>query len=266
MIIGTFQTKDENTLYKVIESAFKSHIYSFDTAPSYQTEELLGSIILQLAEKYSIYRGKIQINDKIDDGQMYESKGHIRKYVEEALIKMKIDYIDTLFIHWPFERYLYETWDCVNNLKKEGIIKKAGLCNVRVRHLRKIIEATNMKPDVIQIERHPLRTCNEEVKFCKENTIDIQAYSPLCRMHDDLKNSKVLNDIANKYTKSIAQIILRWHVDTGVTPVFMTTKPERIIENSDIFNFFLNKDDITAINSLDINFKLFLESYCCPGF
>jgi len=266
IIIGTFQTKDEATLRQVMEEAFKCGIYSFDTAPSYGTEIILGKNIAFLSKKYEVNREKILISDKIDDDQMYESKGDIRGYVEQALLKMNLEYIDTLFIHWPFEKYLDKTWECICRLKDDGLIRKTGLCNIRVRHLEGLHERTGSLPDVVQIERHPLRTCYDEINYCKMHGISVQAYSPLCRMDEKILKNKDILSLSERYSKSIAQIILRWHIDTGVVPVFMTTKAERVHQNCDIFSFSLDKEDIIKIDKLNQNYKIFLESYCCPGF
>jgi len=264
--IGTFQSIDKEILSKIIEASFDIGVYSFDTAPSYKTEALLGSLLSEKSKQYGIDRSSLYISDKIDDTQMEESEGEITRYLEQALLKLKVDYIDTLFIHWPFERYLNKTWETMGQLKEQKKIKEIGLCNVRVRHITKIIEETGIKPDVIQIERHPLRTCDDEVSYCNDNGILIQAYSPLCRMTNKITQNQLLKTLADKHEKSIPQIILRWHIDTGVVPVFTTHRVERIKDNCDIFGFKLTDNEIADINKLNENYKIFLESYCCPGF
>ena len=121
-------------------------------------------------------------------------------------------------------------------------------------------------PEIIQVERNPLRTCEDEVNFCLTHNMIFQAYSPLCKMHPKLRDSVLLKNLAEKYNKSIGQIILRWHLQTDVTPVFTSKKSSRIKEYSRIFDFDLNDDDITKILSLNINHKMYLESVACPGF
>lgn len=264
--IGTFQSANEPSLREVINASFEIGIYSFDTAPSYKTESILGQILAEKCAQYKIERSSLYISDKLDDIQMEESKGNIEPFVNIALQELRVDYIDTLFIHWPFEAYLFKSWEKLGELKNKNKIKEIGLCNVRVRHLKKIIKETGIKPDVIQIERHPLRTCDEELSYCRVNNISVQAYSPLCRMSHKITNNQILKRIACTYGKSIPQIILRWHLDTGVVPVFTTHKIERIKDNCDIFDFRLSDQDIKDINSLNENYKIFLESYCCPGF
>lgn len=265
LLLGTFEFQNENELKPIILSSIENNIIGFDTSPSYNTENILGNI-LECISKMGIKKTEeLFIQDKIDGWQMESTKGHIHKFIDISLKRLKRDYIDVVFIHWPFPDYLNETWTSLKQIQDEGKIKYIGLSNVRTRHLKKIIKETNIKPNIIQIERHPLRTCEEEIQYCHTNHINIEAYSPVCRMDSRLTESKILQSISEKYKKNIGQIILRWHIDTGVTPVFMTKKTNRILENSQIFDFALEPQEIEAINSLNANYKIFVESVCCPG-
>lgn len=266
LIFGTFQYKNKNELSTIIRSAYENGIIGFDTSPSYQTEEMLGDGLSSLMNKEDLKREDLFLQDKIDGWQMEFSKGKITSFVEESLSKLKTDYLDVLFVHWPFPEFLNETWITMNELKEKGMIHYVGLSNVRVRHLAKIKDETGILPDVIQIERHPLRICQDEVDYCKKYKIALEAYSPLCRMDERLLKSDVLQNIAKKYEKNIGQVILRWHLDTGAKPVFMSKKKKRIEENCNLFDFSLNYEEIKEINNLNINFKIFVESVCCPGF
>ena len=102
--------------------------------------------------------------------------------------------------------------------------------------------------------------------YCKAHGIKVYSYSPICRMHPDLRNSDVLQHIAGKYQKNIGQVILRWHIDTCAVPIFMSKNPKRVVDNLHIFDFELTDDEIKRISSLDKNYKIFLESWGCPGF
>ena len=123
-----------------------------------------------------------------------------------------------------------------------------------------------MYPEFIQIERHPLRICQKEMDYCREHGITVMSYSPLCRMHPDIRNNQYMQSLSEKYGKNIGQIILRWQIETNAIPVFMSKKPNRIKENAEIFNFNLTSDEVERINSLNQNYKIFLESWGCPGF
>ena len=261
---GVSSCKDYDGLKRVIRAAIENDIYSFDTAPSYRTEIVLGRILKELSDEMCVGREKLFIQTKIDAWQMQEADGDISKYAEYAMSQLGVEYIDSLLIHWPIPEYFNKTWESFIKLKKRGIVRKIGICNVRLRHLKKFAQLDYV-PDIIQIERNPLRTCKDETDFCHEHGIEIQAYSPLCKMDERLRDSDALIKISQKYAKSLGQTILRWHMDTGVTPIFTSTKPERVVEYAGIFNFRLSDEDIEKISSMNIDYKMYLESMLCPG-
>ena len=121
-------------------------------------------------------------------------------------------------------------------------------------------------PEILQIERHPLNTFDKEVKWCHANGVWLQDYSPLCKMHPRIQEDEKLNSIARNHNKELGQIILRWHLDTGATPIFTSKSPERIKLYSQLFDFCLSKDEIDTISRTNCNHKLYLESLICPGF
>lgn len=266
LILGTFQNGNNDSFYELVRTAYEKGINKFDTSPSYGTEELLGESINKLIDEKKINREDIIIQDKIDGWQMQVTNGDVIKYIELSISKLKVNYIDVLFIHWPFPDYIVNTWKTFFKAKELGLVKNIGLCNVCKRHVESLLCSTGIKPDYIQIERHPLRVCLEDMAYFQSKELLVQAYSPVCRMDERLRDSYILRNLSKKYNKTIGQIILRWHIDTGSIPVFMTNKPSRIVENVDIYNFSLNKLEIEEINSLNINFKIFLESFCCPNF
>jgi diketogulonate reductase-like aldo/keto reductase len=149
--------------------------------------------------------------------------------------------------------------------KEKGYIKNIGVCNVRTRHLEAWKEK-DILPSYVQIERHPLRTCKEEMNYCKEHNITVLSYSPLGRMLPQIKESEILKELSVKYNKNIGQIILRWQIDTNAIPVFTSKTSGRIAQNTDIMDFHLEHQDIESIEKLNCNYKIFLESWGCPGF
>lgn len=266
IFLGTFQTRDINLLTDSIMTCVQEGITGFDTAPSYGTEAILGEAIKQVQHRLNLKREDFYVSDKVDAWQMQDGNGEISCYIEDALKKMRTSYLDLLLIHWPIPDYMDSTWKCMLDLKNRELVHHIGICNTRVGHLKRIYERHGVYPDVIQIERHPLNTCDEVISFCKKNNIRIMAYSPLCRMHEDLQKSTILNQIAKNHEKNLGQIILRWHIDTGVVPVFMSQKIARIKENADIHDFVLSDNEIEQISSLNKNYKIFLESNGCPGY
>lgn len=265
MFLGTYQNNRYDELEKVVNASMEVGLLGFDTAPSYGTEKMLGKALRKCLLRNKMKRESIFISDKIDAWQMQRYNGDVTKFVESTLKSMELDYLDVLFVHWPVPEYLDNTWSCFLKLQETGLVKHIGICNVRVRHLKEM-RKRNIYPECIQIERHPLRTCDEEVEFCKSAGISLLAYSPLCRMHKNLCENAILKELSLKYNKTIAQVILRWHIDTGDSPVFMSKKVSRINSNVDIFDFQLLREEIELINGLNQNYKIFLESWGCPGF
>lgn len=260
---GVSSCKDSDGLLRICRTALSHDILLFDTAPSYKTEELLSESVTTSARDLGIGRENYFIQTKIDPIQMYN--GNVEKYFEEKLLRMKLEYIDALLIHWPVQNYFMRTWESLIHLKEKGMAHRIGICNVRLKHLERL-KTLGIIPEMIQIERHPLNTFQQEVQFCKEHSIELQDYSPLCKMHPRLRKNVELKKIASKYNRDIGQIILRWHIETGAIPVFTSTKPERVALYSQIEDFSLTEKEIDTISSFNCNHKLYLESLLCPGF
>lgn len=265
MFIGTYQCNDFDTLLGVVRESIECGIFSFDTAPSYKTEHILGKVLQTVMMEDKLSRESLFISDKIDAWQMRRYNGDVQSFIETALRKLRTDYIDLLLIHWPVEEYFEKTWESMLKCKEIGIIRNVGICNIRARHLISW-QAKGIIPSYVQIERHPLRTCKEEMAYCKDHGITVLSYSPLGRMMPQIKESKILCDIADRYEKNIGQVILRWQIDTNAIPVFASKKPGRIKSNTKIEDFHLEQREIDMIETLNSNYKIYLESWGCPGF
>ncbi len=267
IMLGSFQMDDPKVMDEIVETAVANGVYGFDTSPSYKTEGMLSDSIKKVIKEGKATREDFFVDTKIDSWQMIEKKGQIRPFVEFALKKTGLEYWDMLLIHWPQPEFLTQTWLAMEKLYEEGLVKNIGVCNFSVRHFNELERAgAHIVPMVVQNEIHPLNTEPELVEYCKNNNIIIQAYSPLCRMIPKMKHNALINILAEKYNVSVAQIILRWHVEMGFVPIVKTSSSKRVIENTDVFSFSLSKEDRDAISSLDEHFKIFLESRCCPGY
>lgn len=266
MLMGTFQHTAFRQLNKVVRTGIEHGFTGFDTAYAYGNEAHLGQIINECIRKDSMQRDDFFITDKIDIWQMQQTNGDVTQKVEDALQLLNTPYIDLLLIHWPLPGYFVKTWESLIRVFEQGKAKAIGISNVHMRHLSQLTETTGFMPHVIQNERHPLRSDNEVFNFCKSGNIVFQAYSPVCRMVEPLAASMELNTLAAKYEKTVGQIILRWHVQTGSVPVFMTQKTTRIKEYAGVFGFTLTSREVDAISALDINYKMTPESVVCPGF
>lgn len=262
---GVSANKDTRGLLPIIRAALDNGIIGYDTAPSYKTERILADCLLQECTDRKLPREKLYIQNKIDAWQMLKTKEDIFNLALDTIKKMGLDYLDAYLIHWPVPEYFEKTYEILVKLKEKGFVRYIGACNFRMRQLEKY-KSAGYTFDIIQIERHPLRICLDEEKFCRENSIILQAYSPLCKMDERILKSDILNQLSNKYHKDIGQIILRWHLDTGYIPIFASKKTTRISQYANIFDFALSDDDVESINKLNIDYKMYLESVACPGF
>lgn len=210
-------------------------------------------------------REDIFITTKIGNGQQHE--GNIEAYVNMALENLKLSYIDLMLLHWPVPDYYINNWKKLEKVYETGKIKSIGLANCTERHLLALLDSgIKYKPHVVQFEYHPFRTVVGLVKMCKDNNIAIQAYSSLCQMIPLVTENKILKNMAIKYQKSIAQILLRWNIQQNIAPIFRSYNEGRIKEDALIFDFEINEDDMHRLFELNIDYKYHPESINCPGF
>ncbi len=267
IMLGSFQLNDMQLMERIVFEAAKRNCFAYDTSPSYRTEDDLAKAIHSYTEEKHEKREKFFLQSKIDSWQMIAKKGDIRPYVMNCLSRTGLEYWDLLLIHWPQPEYFAKTWLCFEELYKEGVVKNIGVCNFKIRHFEALKKAgASITPMVVQNEIHPFHTDDEVLHYCKENDITVQAYSPLCRMLDIVTDNPVLNAIAEKNSRSIAQIILRWHIQRNTVPIVKTGNPKRLDENLGVFDFSLTQDEMSEITNLNEDFKIFLESRCCPGY
>ena len=218
---GVSFAHSQDVAHDVIDAALKAGIRRFDTAPSYHTEGILGVELRRCGEAHELERGDLWVQTKIDGWQMQDGSGlNVARHVKSGMQALGVDYLDCLLVHWPFPEYLQTTWQNMVRLREEGLARRVGVCNVRMRQLKQM-EAWDCMPDVIQIERHPLRICSEEVMWCHQRDVALQAYSPLCKMNERIRQSEVLASIARRYGVDIGQVVLRWHLDSGVAPILL---------------------------------------------
>lgn len=266
MVAGTFGYRTSSELLRLLRDSLEFGFNHFDTAPSYSNHTQLGEALSTLFSSGEVKREDVFLSDKIDGWQMQEAKGKVADHVTNALRSLKTDYIDLLLIHWPFPSFLVETWQSLEELQQRGVAKEIGVCNVEMRHLNRIAENAKTHPDFVQIERHPLNQASEVSNFCLNRRIALQAYSPVCRMAPKIAESPTLQSIASTHGRSLGQVIMRWHLQCGVSPVFMTTKRERLAEYRQTYDFTLSQDEMGHINAMNEDYKLFLPSRACPGF
>jgi methylglyoxal/glyoxal reductase len=250
--IGVFKVEEGPELVNAIKFAIKHGYRSIDTAAIYGNEAGVGQAIREGLKEAGITREELFITSKVWNSDLgYEST--IAAY-EDSLNKLGLDYLDLYLIHWPVENKYKEAWRALETLYKAGKVKAIGVSNFQVHHLEDLLKDAEIKPMINQVEYHPRLTQMEVQAFCRNNNIQLEAWSPL--MQGQLLDHPVLKDLANKYKKTVPQIILRWDLQNGVITIPKSTKAQRIIENSTIFDFKLSHEDIERINDLNQNHRV----------
>ncbi|PEZ24665.1 aldo/keto reductase [Bacillus cereus] len=250
--LGVFKVEDGPELVEAVKSAIKAGYRSIDTAAIYGNEKAVGEGIRAGIKEAGISREDLFITSKVwNSDQGYETT--LAAY-EESLKKLELDYLDLYLVHWPVEGKYKDTWRALETLYKEERVRAIGVSNFQIHHLQDVLADAEMKPMINQVEYHPRLTQKELQAFCKEQGIQMEAWSPL--MQGQLLDNETLQEIAHKYGKTTAQIILRWDLQNEVVTIPKSTKEHRIIANADVFNFELTKEDMEKIDALNQNHRV----------
>ncbi|MFJ7363103.1 aldo/keto reductase [Peribacillus frigoritolerans] len=250
--LGVFKVEEGPELVNAVKMAIKHGYRSIDTAAIYENEEGVGQGIREGLKEAGISREDLFVTSKVWNADLgYESA--IAAY-EESLKKLGLEYLDLYLIHWPVEGKYKEAWRALETLYKEGKVKAIGVSNFQIHHLKDLMEDAEVKPMVNQVECHPRLTQKEVQAFCKEQGIQLEAWSPL--MQGELLDNDVLQAIATKHGKSVAQVILRWDLQNGIVTIPKSTKEHRIVENSTIFDFELTEEEMNQIDGLNQNHRV----------
>ncbi|MCV4234043.1 aldo/keto reductase [Virgibacillus sp. LDC1] len=242
--LGVWKTKEGEEVIQSVKSAIAAGYRSIDTAAIYGNEEGVGQAI----RESGVSRDELFITTKVwNDDQGYEKT---LQAFETSRKKLGLDIVDLYLVHWPGKDKYLDTWKALIHLQKEGLVRSIGVSNFQIRHLQHIIEETGVVPVVNQVELHPLLSQKELLGYARENRIVLEAWSPLMQGNLD---QPVLAQIAEKYGKTTAQVILRWDIQNGVIVIPKSIKEHRIRENAGIFDFELSAEDMAAIDGLNQN-------------
>ncbi len=244
--LGVFRCSEEEA-YNCVKSALDIGYTHIDTAMIYENEEAVGQAI----KDSKIDRKNLFITTKLWNEDM--RKDNQRNAIETSLKKLGLDYVDLYLIHWPVKEKFISSWLEMEKIYKEGLAKSVGVSNFLKHHLEEIFKASDLVPAVNQVEFHPYVVQKELTDFCKKHNIQFESWSPLGAVKNGLLEDKTILNIADKYGKTPAQIILRWNIDKGVVTIPKSSNKNRQLENISIFDFKLNDDDISKIDMLDKN-------------
>lgn len=242
--LGVWQV-DPGITARVVRDGIAAGYRLIDTAEGYHNEEGVGEAI----RTAGVPREQLFITSKLRNG------GHARdlalRSFDETMRKLGIEQLDLFLIHWPIPsqgKYV-EAWKTMVELRDQGRIRSIGVSNFNIDHLERIIGETGVTPVVNQIELHPGFQQRDKRDYHKEHNIQIESWSPLGSGR--ALDNPTIKKIADKHGKSIAQTIIRWHLQEGLIVIPKSTHKERIEENFDVFDFELDDKDMSTMAGLD---------------
>lgn len=249
---GVWQMENPEECEKAVGKAIEVGYRMIDTASIYLNETAVGKAI----KNSGINRKDLFVTSKIwvqDHG--YEKA---KSAFQRTLDRLQLDYLDMYLIHWPFGDF-QGAWKALEDLYNEGKIKAIGVCNFTVEKLEELKSRSSVMPVINQIELHPIFQQKELQAYNKENNIVTQPWSPLGNGNAELLDNPLLKKIGFKYDKSVAQVILRWHLQEGFCVIPKSVTPSRIEQNFNVFDFELTEDEMSTVRSLDTGKRLFFD-------
>ena len=241
---GVFQVPDAEECEQCVYDSIVTGYRSIDTAAVYLNEEA----VVKAIKRSGVPREDLFITTKLwiqDAG--YESA---KIAFEKSLKNLQLDYLDLYLIHQPFGDY-YGSWRAMEELYKAEKIRAIGVSNFASDRLVDLILYNEIVPAVNQVETHPFCQRVEAKKIMEEYKVQIESWGPLAQGKNDIFKNEILSTIGNQYDKTVAQVILRWHIQRGVVAIPKSVHKERIVENYDVWDFQLSEEDMAAIDSLD---------------
>lgn len=262
--LGTFLIPQDK-LEKTILDAYSLGYRHFDTAWRYKNEKT----IAQALKSCGIKREEVFITTKVNADALYywgywygkhsifnvRSFKSIKKAVEESFDNLNTDYIDLFLVHWPWPIYR-KMYKVLSDFYREGRIRAIGVCSCLPPHLEALKEVSDVVPVINQFEISPLNTQKSLIQYCQERNICVEAMSTFSHFRSNTPRLEILDNpiikpIADKYNKSIAQVVLRWLIQQNIAVIPKTWQYEHLVENISLFDFELSHEDMITIDSLD---------------
>lgn len=248
---GVYQV-DEAICERCVSEALAAGYRSIDTAAAYMNERAVGRAV----RRSGIPRGELFITTKLwvqDAG--YESA---KRAFAASLERLQLDYLDLYLIHQPFGD-VYGAWRAMEELYREGKVRAIGVSNFQPDRLVDLILHNEVVPAVNQVETHPFCQQAEEAGIMARYGVQAEAWAPFAEGRNNLFGDEVLTDLAAKHRKSVAQVVLRWLIQSGIVVIPKSVHKERMAENIDVFDFTLPPEDMARIAALDMKQSCFLS-------
>lgn len=244
--LGVWEVRDGHDTEAAVATALQAGYRLIDTAKIYGNEASVGRAV----RDSGLPRDEIFVTTKLwNADQGYDAA--LRAY-DASLQRLGLDYVDLYLIHWPApgRGKFVDSWRALEKLHADKRVRAIGVSNFKPHHLEELQPHWQIVPMVNQIELHPYAQQLESRQFCEEHDIAVEAYSPLQR-GGELLDEAVISELADKYSKTPAQIILRWHIQENLIVIPKSVTPERIRDNINIFDFDIHEDDIELIRELN---------------
>ncbi len=249
---GVFQINDQTECERSVVDAIQTGYSHIDTAASYLNEEAVGRGIKQSG----VAREKLFITTKLwIQSQGYE--GTLKAF-ENSLKRLQLDYIDLYLIHQPLGD-VYGEWRAMEELYGQGKARAIGVSNFQPDRIMDLMIHNKITPAANQIEVNPFQQQIDTQKFLQDNRVQVEAWAPFAEGKNNIFQNEILQSIAAKHNKSIAQVILRWLVQREIIVLAKSTRKERMLENISVFDFELSAEDMAAITTLDTKTSSFFD-------
>ena len=246
--LGVYQTPPGRVTQNAVKFALNVGYRHVDTARIYGNEADVGEAV----RKSGVPREQLFVTTKLWNGdQGYDST--LRAF-EASLKRLGFDYVDLYLIHFPVPETRKESWRAMKALLEKGKCRAIGVSIFTIPHLEDLLEDNELTPAVNQVEFHPFLYQKELLEYCQRKGIQVEAYSPLAR-GEKLKHPR-LTALATKYSKSPAQLMIRWSLQHGLVVIPKSTREERIRENSQVFEFEISAEDMRLLDSLNEDLRL----------
>lgn len=247
---GVFRITDDKQCENAVLQAIQAGYRLIDTASAYENEEAVGNAV----RKSNVPREELFVTTKLwITDTSYEGA---YRGLEKSLKRLQMDYVDLYVIHQPYNDY-YGAWRALEEFYRQGKVRAIGVDNFTQDRLADFLFFNDIVPMVNLIECNAFFQREEELQYMKEQHVQMMAWSPLAAGSSDLCNNTILCQIAEKYNKSVPQIILRWLTQRGIVPLVKSIKTVRMKENLDIFDFMLTEADMDKIKELDTGHSCF---------